>query len=775
MVRTLEIGEQGEQGEQGEGDELKIKLNFRTEQSWQSCHLDFFPLAFDDDAILFDSHFSQPAWHKSSSTTRSRILNNLVIGWSINHDNKPICLTTVVTRNHMTPLTTPAAHPTNTCFGTFSFPEQKSFLYPGSTGDILPTPTTTTSTMEDERTVELDCIAAIFPEIILDPSNPFSASIELPINPQNPVKVVFPAASDGALVTPPPSDSSQVTVDSTTAPAENIESHNLSYLPSLQIHITLPEGYPEEKPPKFELSTSPEWLSRSYLDELQAYGDNVWEEAGRSAAVYGYIDFLQQSAENAFGFAKPGKILEIPQDYKISLLDLDIKATQAAFEKETFDCGVCLDPKKGTVCHRMIDCGHVFCVQCLQDFYNNAITEGDLASVRCLTPDCAKKRDEARVSSSKKTRKPRTLSPSELLQIPLEHDVVTRYVKLKHKAELESDKNTIYCPRKWCQGAARSKKHRKPEGLEINNESDDESDNEEPVENGKKKDFSAGRDLLCVCEDCSFAFCSRCFQGWHGEFTFCIPKTSNGELTEEDKASMEYLKLHTTPCPTCAAPAQKTHGCNHMICFKCHSHFCYLCSAWLSPSNPYQHYNTEKTSCFMRLWELEGGDGDDVGIGFAGGNRMPDPEDIEPDNQILEVEEPDDQEPVPPPVPEVVVIEPPAPPQEALQREGPLVLRINQLPPRPAPAPVVPDPPRGGRNQRQPPNARGAVGRQGGRGNGRPRRVPRPQGPVEPDPLGQEAAQQAWVQMFVQMALNDEEDQLDSDDEEDGAWEIPVR
>jgi E3 ubiquitin-protein ligase RNF14 len=43
---------------------------------------------------------------------------------------------------------------------------------------------------------------------------------------------------------------------------------------------------------------------------------------------------------------------------------------------------------------------------------------------------------------------------------------------------------------------------------------------------------------------------------------------------------------------------------------------------------------------------------------------------------------------------------------------------------------------------------------------------------------GQEAAHQAWVQMFVEMALNDEEDQLDwdSDDEEDAAaWEIPVR
>jgi E3 ubiquitin-protein ligase RNF14 len=415
----------------------------------------------------------------------------------------------------------------------------------------------------------------------------------------------------------------------------------------------------------------------------------------------------------------------------------------------------------------MIDCGHVFCVRCLQDFYNNAINEGDLASVRCLAPDCAKKRAEAQAKAGK-TRKPKTnLNPSELLQIPLEHEVVTRYVKLKHKADLESDKNTIYCPRKWCQGAARSKKHRKPVGLEIDS-SDDESDAEE---NAKKKDFRSGNDLLSVCEDCSFAFCSRCFQGWHGEFKVCAPKRDNGELTEEDKASMEYLSLHTTPCPTCAAPAQKTHGCNHMICFKCRSHFCYLCSAWLSPSNPYQHYNTEQAPCYMRLWELEEGDGDDVGIGYAGGVPRNIPEEvaeIEPEEEeigefeVLEManDEPHDQ-PAQGPFDDA--------PQAALQREGPLVLRINQLPPQPVVAPAVPDPPQNGRRQRGPPR----------RGQGR--RVVQPRNgngnaaPLDRD--AQEAAQREWVQRFVQMALNDEEDQLDSDDEDNdaAAWEIPVR
>jgi len=256
------------------------------------------------------------------------------------------------------------------------------------------------------------------------------------------------------------------------------------------------------------------------------------------------------------------------------------------------------------------------------------------------------------------------------------------------------------------------------------------------------------------------------------------------------------MKLHTTPCPTCAAPAQKTHGCNHMICFKCNTHFCYLCSAWLSPDNPYKHYNADNTGCYMRLWELEGGDGDDIGIGYAGvvqeavaaieaeegaGNVGPQP--AQPDDMIQVENVP--AQPIVAALPDAHVVEEPNQPEpppeleprhQAFQREGPLVLRINQAPPPPAvpqaPAPVQPVR-RNGRlhHAAAPPQ----VGVRGGRrrnGNGRVPPIP------QVDAQAREAINQAWVQMFVQAALNDEEDQLewDSEDENgDPAWEIPVR
>ncbi|KAI5921350.1 RWD domain-containing protein [Camillea tinctor] len=664
---------------------------------------------------------------------------------------------------------------------------------------------------EDAREVELSAIAAIYPELQIDENDPYKVSLELPVSLVKPLTVRFPAATEAA---PPvaPSQGPQ--------PPQNVDSQALSNLPALQVNITLPAGYPQDNPPNVTISTSPPWLSADILRKLEDDAEKLWEEMGRDQVIFTYIDDLQRSAEDVFGLVDSSGTLEVGPEHKIAILDYDIKAKQRAFDKETFDCGICLDPKKGAACHKMLDCGHVFCVQCLQDFYNNAITEGDVASVQCLQPNCAKEREEAiRKNSAAKKKKPKTfISPSELLQIPLEHDMVKRYVTLKHKTELESDKNTVYCPRSWCQGAARSNKHKKPQGLEFVEESEDESEPENAAE--KSRTFKADRDLLAICEDCGFAFCARCGQSWHGEFKYCIPKERKDEISEEEKASLEYLQLHTTPCPTCAAPCQKTHGCNHMRCFRCRTHFCYICSAWLDPANPYRHFNIQPSGeingCYMRLWELRDGDGGDVGNGFEGGGAIHNANvEAGQHGQQLEivgqpgparVDEPDEAEgglpqeapaDAPPPHDQQVQAEPGQPPQlppqqpegrVAVAREGPLVLRIEGNAP----------PARGrGAAHRQPgaavPHAQAQAVNRRGRGNRRGRdlgvnrqnrngiqgqhqpagnngRIGRNRMGIE-DPLREEnqldPRQAAWVRQFVQLALNDQEDlvEWDSDDE----------
>ncbi|KAM0346026.1 hypothetical protein ACHAPU_005787 [Fusarium lateritium] len=671
---------------------------------------------------------------------------------------------------------------------------------------------------DDPRHVELGSLEAIYPEIRRpDARDPFTFEIDLPVEPAAPVTVTFPAASAPShpgLATP-------VEAAGSGHGHHEVDSLEVSYLPSLRLRVRLPDGYPVDVPPEIKVSTTPQWLTRETIKVLEDDGPRLWDEVGRDMVAFTYIDHIQRAAEDVFGTIGPEGTLQVDSEHKLAVLDHDIKAKKAAFEKETFDCGVCLDPKKGTKCHKMLDCGHIFCIQCLQDFYNDAINEGNLSTVRCLSPNCAKER-----LASKEIKKAKVaVSPSELLQIGLSEDMVKRYVTLKYKTELESDKNTIYCPRQWCNGAARSKRHKKPEGLDFAETSGGESGKEEEEKEGdggvktkkKKKDRFNKADLLAICEDCGFAFCGQCYQSWHGEFVRCAPRRDKGELSEEEKASLEYLQLHTSPCPTCNAPAQKTHGCNHMICSRCDTHFCYLCSSWLDPVNPYQHYNQlaggKVTSCYMRLWELEGGDGDDVGLGFVGGrgpaaaapaaNPAPAFDDIELLPEVIESDDSEDEG-------EVNVhennrhlggqgqgIE--------IAREGPLVIRLvdNQARDgRRAIPPAAPDAPQqpAGRGHHGPPRGpagrgRGARGGRGGaavargrggghrgggvaanrqRANQRQPQLPQAApGQDENNQDGLDPAQEAWVRRFVQMALNDEEDLVEGDsDEDDGNWVI---
>ncbi|KAJ5669337.1 hypothetical protein N7462_010407 [Penicillium macrosclerotiorum] len=471
------------------------------------------------------------------------------------------------------------------------------------------------SPSEDDRSVELSSIAAIFPEIKIDPDHWFNATLDLPVNLPSPTQVCFQQPLDvgtSAVLTPPTSiDGSKADLD--LPPVRDI--HVLSHLPPLNLKIQLPDGYPSEKPPIVQLTTHPLWLPPSVLTKLTQDCNRLWEECGHDMVVFTYIDHLQQLAESAFGIQDgSGAELCLSRDLKIALLDFNSKAEREKFEQETFECGVCLEPKKGSICHRLLRCSHVFCIPCLQDFYNTCISEGDVDSVKCLSPDCGRSQspvlppnDEAQTPRHKK--RDRTLGPSELLQIPLATETVQRYVLLKRKKKIESDKTTVYCPRQWCQGAARSKRHPKPTDPMADDADSDDGEETSLAPTRVNEELPPVAERVAICEECNYAFCSVCRKGWHGELIRCLPQRKVDELTAEEKATEEYLRLYTSQCPTCSVPCQKRMGCNHMRCFQCDTHFCYLCSAWLSPQNPYSHFNEGSSTCFNKLWDLEGGDG----------------------------------------------------------------------------------------------------------------------------------------------------------------------
>lgn len=189
--------------------------------------------------------------------------------------------------------------------------------------------------MDDERREELETLAAIYPELLIDASDAFSATLELPVSPASPLLVRF-APADCAEDNDAAADTSQV-----------VHELRLSHLPPFTLRITLPPDYPEDSPPVVNLSTQLSWLPDGKLRELEQDVAGLWEECGRCQILFGYVDHLQQAAER--GFDLEGR-LTLSTTQQPDLLAFDTKTVQDLFNAETYDCGICLDPKKGVNC-----------------------------------------------------------------------------------------------------------------------------------------------------------------------------------------------------------------------------------------------------------------------------------------------------------------------------------------------------------------------------------------------------------------------------------------
>ncbi|KAK6351243.1 translation termination inhibitor protein itt1 [Orbilia javanica] len=403
---------------------------------------------------------------------------------------------------------------------------------------------------DDERILEIATIAVIYPEF--SKIGKLGGSIEIEISPSSPITTKF-TLLDGA------------------EDVKKEETADISHLPPLVFEFQLPVGYPYSQPPNIRLVSS--WLEPEVIRNLREELLETWEGL-RDQVIFAYVDTLQSAADRMFDLPIPLDV-RVNQKEKIEILEFDQATKIKKFSEGTFDCGICLEPRKGATCHRINQCGHVFCKPCLKDYFTAMIKEGDVGNVQCLNYTCGKDLPPEEVTDEegnvhKIPRKPGAIAPAEL-QLLLEAETVERYLKLKRKRVFESMKNVVYCPRNFCKGPA------------LRDNADDQ---------------------LAICQDCSFAFCANCGKSWHGYKFLCrVAGKLSIEEEKEAKLTADFLESNCTPCPTCLIPISKSGGCNHMYCSRCWTHFCLLCGAFLFPDNPYQHYNQPKSSCYNRLWE----------------------------------------------------------------------------------------------------------------------------------------------------------------------------
>ena len=216
--------------------------------------------------------------------------------------------------------------------------------------------------MEDERETELSSLAAIFPELIRDSNDTFSATIEVPVTSTRPFLIGAGRVTTSATVestlkdrsppTPPESDEEQIPdrPSQTSASRSLGRTHDrssllsLHHLPPLRLHCLLPSGYPDEKPPLFTIQTTPAWLPHASSQRLIEDGYKCWEDLGRSPMLFDFIDQLQRAAETVFDLVNTDGTLgvNLGPDLVTSLGEFDRHTKQKLFDQGTYECGICL-------------------------------------------------------------------------------------------------------------------------------------------------------------------------------------------------------------------------------------------------------------------------------------------------------------------------------------------------------------------------------------------------------------------------------------------------
>ncbi|ESP01946.1 hypothetical protein LOTGIDRAFT_157076 [Lottia gigantea] len=380
----------------------------------------------------------------------------------------------------------------------------------------------------------------------------------------------------------------------------------IQYLPPVTLNFQLPIDYPSTSSPEFTLTCK--WLTHKQLSKVCKRLDELWEENTGTVILFTWINFLHEELYDFLQLSSPLDIRNIvsnrtgksvttsssssvidkscdlrciqdieSQDWLlVAILDYDSQMKTDVFNKSVFLCNVCFQTKPGSSCFQFNPCCHIFCRECMRDYFEIQIDDGNVQGLICPHDKCESEAHPCQVKN---------LVPEEKY---------SRYDELLLSLSLDMMMDIMYCPRRLCQC---------PVMLE--------------------KDCNIGQ-----CPSCQFVFCRLCKLVYHG-LTPCKLKAnelktlkdeyenadSEGkkllekkygkriiEQALEESITREWLENYTKPCPACGFHIEKADGCNKMTCTKCKNYFCWLCGDSLSRTNPYSHYNI-KGPCTNRLFE----------------------------------------------------------------------------------------------------------------------------------------------------------------------------
>ncbi|XP_009375306.2 probable E3 ubiquitin-protein ligase ARI2 isoform X3 [Pyrus x bretschneideri] len=189
-------------------------------------------------------------------------------------------------------------------------------------------------------------------------------------------------------------------------------------------------------------------------------------------------------------------------------------------------CAICIEDVPSNETTKM-DCGHCFCNTCWTEHFVVKINEGQSKRIRCMAHKCNAICDEAVVRNLVSKKHPQ---------------LAEKFDRFLLESYIEDNKRVKWCPSTpHCGNAIR-------------------------VED----------DQFCEIEcSCGLQFCFSCLSQAHSPCS-CLMWELWAKKCRDESETVNWITVHTKPCPKCHKPVEKNGGCNLVSCI-CGQAFCWLC------------------------------------------------------------------------------------------------------------------------------------------------------------------------------------------------------
>ena len=203
----------------------------------------------------------------------------------------------------------------------------------------------------------------------------------------------------------------------------------------------------------------------------------------------------------------------------------------------------------------LLQCGHVYCVDCIAHMLTSATT----FPAHCIEQDCTH------------------IIPLSTVQILLDSQQFLAFLRSSFKAHID-ERPEIYqhCPTRDC-----TQVYRTP-SVPI-------SAPPTPVDGLRTAEIQ--------CPSCLLVICPPCRTAAHPSITCAEQATAQAQQRAERLFSTYRTNAGVKSCPRCYRPVEKAEGCSHIECPMCATHYCWECLKTFEGNNAardaYRHIRME--------------------------------------------------------------------------------------------------------------------------------------------------------------------------------------